>query len=153
MKNSIAFLSLFLSLLLSSCGDGDGCGNDKAAYFANFEDLIEEIAEQNNLLTLTDEQWQQYDDRVNRFTDECYKKFEKDFSTSDQLTVATYTGSYLYARYGVMAAYYFTQQEDAIRKALLAVDPAILIKVATEIVKNPEEISKIMEDLKARYDK
>ncbi len=153
MKNSIVFLSLLITLLLSSCGDGDGCGNDKAAYFTNFEALIEEIAEQNNATPLTDEQWQQYDDRLDHFTDACFKKFEKDFSTSDQLTVATYTGSYLYARYGVMAAYYFTQQEEAIQKALLAVDPAILIKVATEIVKNPEEISKIMDDLRARYDK
>lgn len=153
MTTYLRIFSIFIlsSFFVSSCGLIDGCGSDKVTYLSNFEVFIEEVVAETKEGELTDSQWDSYDEQLDNFTGKCQDKFEKELTTSDQIAIAGYSATYLYARYGMLAVMQLNNQTEGLRKAIEKVDFTVLLNMATEIVKNPDEISKIMDDLRARY--
>ncbi len=147
----ILFVLLISSFFISSCGLVDGCGSDKVTYLSNFETFIEEVVAESKKGELSETQWASYDEQLDNLTGKCQEKFEKEFSTADEITIAGYAATYLYARYGMLAVMQLSKQTEGLRKALDKVDFSVLLNMATKIVQNPDEITKIMDDLRARY--
>ncbi|WP_052599208.1 DUF6565 domain-containing protein [Aureispira sp. CCB-QB1] len=156
MRSTTLILSSFLlSLLLftSSCTNYISCGGDKEAFVDNFYNFIEELTNEQKQGTISDSQWESYDAKFKKLTEECFPQFEKELTTTDQLGVAASVATYYYAKHGMGAMIKLAQAELAIQKVLLEIDYTVLFNAATEILNNPDEIHQIMDDLEKRYGK
>lgn len=147
------FLCLSLLVLISSCSNYISCGGDKDAFVDHFYTFIEDVKNEQEKGTISDSQWESYDAKLKKLTEECFPLFEKELNTTDQLGIAASVATYYYAKHGLGAAIKLAQAELAIQKVLLEIDYTILFSAAKEIVNNPDEIHKIMQDLEKRYGK
>lgn len=152
---SIRLFTLCFSLLLliSSCASYVSCGGDKDAFVENFYALIDDLKAEQKQGKLSDSQWESYDAKFKKLTEECYPQFENDLNTSDQLGVAASVAAYYYAKHGLSAMIKLAQAELAIQKVLLELDYTVLFTAAKEIINNPDEIHKIVDDIEKRYGK
>ena len=144
-------LCFSLSLLLSSCASYIGCGGDKDAFVDNFYTFIEELKKEQKQAKLSDSQWENYDAKFKKLTEECFPEFEDKLNTTDQLGIAASVATYYYAKHGVGAIIQLAKAELAIQRILLEIDYTVLFSAAKEIINNPDEIHKIMDDLEERY--
>lgn len=151
MKTTVYILWCNLLFLLAVSCDNISCGTDKNAYMDNFYNLVQTVrtAEKNN--TLSDSDWQQYDEKLRKLTEDCYVMHQEKLSAADKVEIAACTGFYLYAKYGMSVVMKIGQQSEAIQEVLQEIDPMLLMKVAQEIINNPKEIQLIMEDFEKRY--
>jgi hypothetical protein len=140
-----------LLLSLSSCASYVSCGGDKDAFVDNFYTFIEELKEEQKQGKLSDSQWESYDAKFKKLTEECYPEFEDKLNTTDQLGVAASVAAYYYAKHGLTAIVQLAKAELAIQRVLLEIDYTVLFSAAKEIINNPDEIHKIMDDLEDRY--
>lgn len=118
----------------------------------NFYTLVEEIKEEQKSGDISGEQWDAYDARLEQLTSECYEQYEAELNKQEQAQIVTCVGVYLYSKYGLMAAMELGKQEANIRKILAEIDYGVLLKTVKEVLENPDEMRKIMEDLRARYE-
>lgn len=148
---------LFYSLVISSfflnysCSSSVSCGANKDAFVNNFYAFVEDIRKEQKNKKISESQWENYDAQFKKLTEECYKEFETDLTTNDKLGVASSVGFYFYSKHGLAAVIKLTQTDAAIKRILMEIDYSVLLSVAKEIVDNPDEIQKIMEDLEKRY--
>jgi hypothetical protein len=119
----------------------------------NFYTFIEELKEEQKQEKLSDSQWEAYDVKFKKLTEECFPQFEEKLNATDRLGVAASVAAYYYAKHGSGAIIKLAQAELAIQKVLLEIDYTILFSAAKEIINNPDEIHKIMDDLEKRYGK
>ena len=143
--STLSVLSLFYSCSSISCG------SDKDAFLDNYYDLVQEVRKQQKNGPISDSQWKGYDSKFENYTHNCYTAFENDLSNSDKIGIAACTGYYLYAKHGMMLISQLAKQEAIIKEILSAIDPLLMMKVAKEILENPEEIKNIIRDLEKRY--
>ena len=127
------------------------CGSDKDAFLDNFYDLVQEVRKQQKNGPISESQWKAYDSTFDNYTNNCYTAFENDLSNSDKIGIAACTGYYLYAKHGMMLLSQLAKQEAIIKEILSAIDPLLMMKIAKEILENPEEIKNIIRDLEKRY--
>lgn len=156
MRSFTTRLPLFylsLLVLFSSCANHISCGGDKDAFVDNFYTFIDDLKAEQKEGKLSDSQWESYDIKFKKLTEECYPQFENDLTTTDQLGVAASVAAYYYAKHGLSAMIKLAQAELAIQKVLLEIDYTVLFSAAKEIINNPDEIHKIMGDLDKRYGK
>jgi hypothetical protein len=146
-------LCFSLSLLISSCASYVSCGGDKEAFVDNFYAFIDDLKAEQKEGKLSDSQWESYDAKFKKLTEECYPEFEDELNTTDQLGVAASVAAYYYAKHGLGAMVKLAQAELAIQKVLLEIDYKVLFVAAKEIINNPDEIHKIVGDIEKRYDK
>lgn len=149
----VSHLFFFIIILfLSSCSNYISCGSDKDAFIDNFYSFIEGVKNEQKQGEISDSQWENYDVKFKKLTEECFPQFEKELNTTDQLGVAASVAAYYYAKHGAASALIkLAQAELAIQKVLLEIDYTILFSAAKEIINNPDEIHKIMNDLEKRY--
>jgi len=140
-------------LLISSCANYIDCGGDKDAFVDNFYTFIEDLKEEQKEGKLSASEWESYDAKFKKLTEECFPQFEEELNTSDRLGLAASVAAYYYAKHGLTAMIKLAQAELAIQKVLLEIDYTILFRAAKEIINNPDEIRKIMDDLEERYGK
>lgn len=145
------FAILLLLTIFYSCSSDISCGSDKKVFTDNFYAFIDDVKNKQKKGTITDAEWEYYDKQFNKLTQECYKKFEKDLTTTDQMGIAACTCSYLYAKHGASVVMKLMQQDAIVREILSEVDPMLLVKIATEVLNNPEELRNIIGDLEKRY--
>lgn len=138
---------------MSSCANYISCGGDKDTFVDNFYTFIEEVKDEQKQGEISDAQWESYDAKFKKLTEECFPQFENDLTTTDQLGVAASVAAYYYAKHGAGAIIKLAQAELAIQKVLLEIDYTVLFSAAKEIINNPDEIHKIMDDLEKRYGK
>jgi hypothetical protein len=150
---SLSLFCLSLLLLISSCASHISCGGDKDAFIDNFYTFIDDLKKEQKQGKLSDSQWENYDTKFKKLTEECFPQFEKELTTTDQLGVATSVAAYYYAKHGAGALLKLAKAELAIQKVLLEIDYTVLFSAAKEIINNPDEIHKIMDDLDKRYGK
>lgn len=153
---TISSLYLFcfsLLLLISSCAGHISCGGDKDAFVDNLYTFIDDLKKEQKEGKLSDSQWENYDAKFKKLTEECFPQFEEELTTTDQLGVAASVAAYYYAKHGSGALLKLAKAELAIQKVLLEIDYTILFSAAKEIINNPDEIHKIMDDLDKRYGK
>ena len=150
---NLSLICFSLVLLLSSCANHISCGGDKDAFIDNFYTFIDDLKKEQKEGKLSDSQWENYDTKFQKLTEECYPQFEKELTTTDQLGVAASVAAYYYAKHGLSAMVKLARAELAIQKVLLEIDYTILFSAAKEIINNPDEIHKIMGDLDKRYGK
>ena len=148
---ALCLLCFPLLLLISSCSNYIGCGGDKDAFVDNFYAFIEDLKEEQKEGKLSASQWESYDAKFKKLTEECFPQFEDELSTTDRLGVAASVAAYYYAKHGLTAMIKLAQAELAIQKVLLEIDYTVLFSAAKEIINNPDEIHKIMDDLDKRY--
>ena len=149
MKFLTSLVCLQMFVLLISCDSFSNCASNKEAYLDNVNAFIKEVSQKSEKESISD--WTSYDKKLEQFTGECFDKYETELSNSDKANIAVATGSYLYAKYGLRAVMELGKQQESIQRAIEAVDPVLLLKVAVEVLKNPEEIKNIMKDLESRY--
>lgn len=147
----ILFVTTFLFLSLQSCSTEVSCGNNKDAFIGNFYGFVEEVKSRQQKGDVSDNEWTAYDVQFNKLTQDCYKKFEQELTTTDHMGIAAGTGFYLYAKYGASVVMKLMQQDAIVREILSDVDPMLLVKIATEVLNNPEELRNIIGDLEKRY--
>jgi hypothetical protein len=148
---ALYLLCFSLLLSISSCASYVSCGGDKDAFVDNFYTFIEELKEEQKQGKLSDSQWESYDAKFKKLTEECYPEFEDKLNTTDQLGVAASVAAYYYAKHGLTAIVQLAKAELAIQRVLLEIDYTVLFSAAKEIINNPDEIHKIMDDLEDRY--
>lgn len=146
---SILFLCTFFMV---GCSVFSPCGGDKEAFVNNFYTFTEDIREAQKE-GISDSQWEEYDLQFKKLTEDCYPQFESELNTSDQMGIASCIGFYFYTKYGVTAVIKLAQTDAAIKKILSEIDYSVLLSTAKEILNNPDEIHKIMDDLEKRYGK
>ncbi len=76
----LLFLVLGLSFILSSC-TFDEC-TSKSLYLTAFDNFIDKIEKKHD--DYKKEDWKKADERFKKLTEECYKKFEDDFTDKDK---------------------------------------------------------------------
>lgn len=149
-------LSLFLLsfiLLTSSCTSSSdiSCGTDKKVFTDNFYNFIDQVKTKQQKEEISDQDWVAYDKQFDKLTHECYQIFEKDLTTTDQMGIAASTCFYLYAKHGASVVTKLLQQDAIVREILSEINPLLLIKIATEVLNNPQELRNIIGDLEKRY--
>lgn len=152
-STTLHLLLLALLLFTSSCANYISCGGDKDAFVDNFYTFIEAVQNEQKQGKISDAQWESYDAKFTKLTEECFPQFENELTTSDQLGVAASVAAYYYAKHGLSAMIKLAQAELAIQKVLLEIDYSVLFSAAKEILNNPDEIHKIVDDLEQRYGK
>ena len=150
---SLSLFCLFSLLLLSSCASHISCGGDKDSFVENFYTFIDDLKKEQKEGKLSDSQWENYDTKFNKLTEECFPQFENELTTTDQLGIAASVAAYYYAKHGLSAMVKLARAELAIQKVLLEIDYSVLFSAAKEIINNPDEIHKIVDDLDKRYGK
>jgi hypothetical protein len=153
ITTTIAFCFFIALLSLSSCSNYINCGGDKETFIDNFYTFIDEVKNEQKQGKISDSQWESYDAKFKKLTEECFPQFEKELNTTDQLGIAASVAAYYYAKHGLSAMIKLAQAELAIQKVLLEIDYTLLFSAAKEIINNPDEIHKIMADLEKRYGK
>lgn len=86
-----------LVVLISSCGQLNPCGVSTKSFINNYESFVDEVAEKD--LGTKAESWKAYDQRFEKFVDECYPNYEDKLSRSEKSSFASATVKYLYHRY------------------------------------------------------
>jgi|GEM_PF-2210270 len=101
MKNTVIGL-LFLSVLwltYSSCSTATTCSVSKSGFLTNFDTMIKKVSEKE--LKSNDDQWASYDQKFEKFVEECYPSYEENMTEEEKQKFWLKSVEYYWHRYGL----------------------------------------------------
>ena len=88
---------MMCALTLASCAM-DQCGPTKEKFLENYEKFVDRVEAKD--LASDKEAWQNLDQKLDKYINECYTEFEQDLTNSERIDFASSTVRYYYTKYG-----------------------------------------------------
>lgn len=85
-------------MTFTACDLMSPCGANKEEFLTNYDTFIQEIKEKD--LAYDAAEWESHDREFKAIVEDCYKKYEADLSTSEEVEFWTNALAYYYYRYG-----------------------------------------------------
>lgn len=84
-------------MTFASCAT-EQCGSSKEKFLENFEEFVDNVESKD--LESDKEAWQNLDQSLDKYLNECYTEFEDNLTNSERIDFASNTVRYYYVKYG-----------------------------------------------------
>ncbi len=101
MKNTgigLLFLSI-LWLTYTSCSTATTCSVSKSGFLTNFNTMVKTVGDKE--LKSSDDQWTSYDQKFEKFIDECYPSYEENMTDDEKQEFWLKSVEYYWYRHGL----------------------------------------------------
>ena len=88
---------MMCALMLASCAT-DQCGPTKEKFLEKYEEFVDKVESKD--LPSDKEAWQNLDQKLDKYMNECLAEFESDLTNSERIDFASNTVRYYYTKYG-----------------------------------------------------